>query len=143
MICECYRAEKNFLGEVGTCWGTAERDACSCGGDKSKCDFYPSVRKEEKKPVTNYDSLVRKSPEELAAWISKIAGCCGNDYCGRSCPLHTLCWSKSNESTLDWLKQEFVIDEVPTIQINQQTSTCIDSEGFERCPNCGVKMKKH
>ena len=51
---------------------------------------------------------------------------------------------------LDWQElylpvhfMEFVIDEVPTIQINQQTSTCIDSEGFERCPNCGAKMEKH
>lgn len=35
MICKCYRAEKNFLGKVGVCWGTQERDACSCGGDKS------------------------------------------------------------------------------------------------------------
>lgn len=23
------------------CWGTKEREACSCGGDESKCDFYP------------------------------------------------------------------------------------------------------
>ena len=69
MICECYRAEKNFLGKVGTCWGTQERDACSCGGDKSKCDFYPNVREEEKKPVSNYDRLISKSPEELADLI--------------------------------------------------------------------------
>ena len=51
---------------------------------------------------------------------------------------------------LDWQElylpvhfMEFVVDEVPTIQINQQTSTCIDSEGFERCPNCGAKVEKH
>lgn len=74
MICECYRSEKNFLGKVGVCWGTAERDACSCGGDKSKCDFYPSVREEEKKPVTNYDRIVSKSPEELAEFMW-IRGC--------------------------------------------------------------------
>ena len=42
----------------------AERDACSCGGDKSKCDFYPTVREEEKKSLTNYDLVVRKTPEE-------------------------------------------------------------------------------
>jgi hypothetical protein len=79
MICKCYRAEKNFLGKVGVCWGTAERDACSCGGDKSKCNFYPNVREEEKKPVTNYDHLISKSPEELAAFQSGLGGCPPND----------------------------------------------------------------
>lgn len=28
----------------GSCWGTKEREPCSCGGDKSKCDFYEHVR---------------------------------------------------------------------------------------------------
>ena len=23
------------------CWGTKECDECSCGGDRTKCDFYP------------------------------------------------------------------------------------------------------
>ena len=43
MICKCYRAEKNFLGKVGICLGTKEREACSCQGDKMKCDFYPKT----------------------------------------------------------------------------------------------------
>jgi hypothetical protein len=30
--------------DVGVCWGTKERDECSCNGDRSKCDFYPEVR---------------------------------------------------------------------------------------------------
>ncbi len=77
MICECYRAENNFLGKVGSCWGTQERDACSCGGDKSKCEFYPSVREEEKKPVTNYDRVHAMNAEELAEFLKG---------CGVSCP---------------------------------------------------------
>lgn len=28
----------------GECWGTKERDQCSCGGYTSKCDFYPEKR---------------------------------------------------------------------------------------------------
>ena len=75
MICKCYRAERNFFGEIGTCWGTSERDACSCGGDRSKCDFYPNVREEEKKPVTNYDSLIRKTLEEMAYFLANIEPC--------------------------------------------------------------------
>ena len=30
--------------EIGVCWGTKECDECRCGGDESKCDFYPEVR---------------------------------------------------------------------------------------------------
>lgn len=31
--------------EVGYCNGTRECDECDCGGDRSKCTFYPEVRK--------------------------------------------------------------------------------------------------
>lgn len=26
------------------CWGTKEREQCSCNGDESKCNFYPEKR---------------------------------------------------------------------------------------------------
>ena len=29
---------------VGVCWGTKECEECSCGGDRTNCDFYPEVR---------------------------------------------------------------------------------------------------
>lgn len=35
-ICHCFRNE--FGRDV--CYGTKEREQCSCGGDKDKCDFY-------------------------------------------------------------------------------------------------------
>lgn len=44
MSCKCYHADKNFLGKIGVCWGTKECEACSCGGDETKCDFYDYVR---------------------------------------------------------------------------------------------------
>ncbi len=100
MICECYRADRNFLGEVGVCWGTAERDACSCGGDKSKCDFYPSVREKGKKPQTNADRIRGYTDEELAELIANYAGCA-------HCPgYHVPCDNRCKEHWLDWLKQE-------------------------------------
>lgn len=34
--------------EVGECWGTKEREECSCGGDRTRCDFYPEVREKAK-----------------------------------------------------------------------------------------------
>lgn len=35
--------------EVGECWGTKECDQCSCGGDRTRCDFYPEVREQTKR----------------------------------------------------------------------------------------------
>lgn len=43
------------------------------------------------KPITNYDRLIRKTPEELAGWLSRPPGT----------------WVyKSKTEWLDWLKQE-------------------------------------
>ena len=60
--CDCYCEEKTpklvniLLGmpkmidvTVCKCNGTRERDECSCGGDRTKCDFYPEVRKKAKR----------------------------------------------------------------------------------------------
>ena len=30
--------------QADRCWGTRECDPCSCGGDETKCDFYPEKR---------------------------------------------------------------------------------------------------
>lgn len=39
--CDCYESGHWYLGDdAGTCNGTKEREACNCGGDKSKCDYY-------------------------------------------------------------------------------------------------------
>lgn len=39
-VCFCYHTE---CGR-SECWGTMESERCTCGGDESKCDFYPSTR---------------------------------------------------------------------------------------------------
>ena len=49
--CDSYRRYIDCLGEsFGRCLGTKEIEACDCGGDESKCDFYPERRKKSKKP---------------------------------------------------------------------------------------------
>lgn len=45
VLCHCYCNETNWLGYKGKCYGTKEIEPCNCGGDKTKCDFYESVRK--------------------------------------------------------------------------------------------------
>ncbi len=37
-VCACY------IAETERCSGTQEVDVCNCGGDRSKCDFYPEKR---------------------------------------------------------------------------------------------------
>ena len=47
--CNCYnvRIDRIYGNETkyGVCLGTKEVDRCNCGGDESKCDFYPEKRK--------------------------------------------------------------------------------------------------
>lgn len=44
----------------GKCNGTKEQDECSCGGDRTKCDFYPEVRK----------TALNESNCQFGEWIS-------------------------------------------------------------------------
>lgn len=45
--------------EVGVCYDTKECDECRCGGDETKCDFYPEKRK--KKPTRVKVRVVKTS----------------------------------------------------------------------------------
>nr|DAK83711.1 MAG TPA: hypothetical protein [Caudoviricetes sp.] len=53
--CECYHTRERtvydpytqslkFAEIEGECWGTNERDICSCKGDECQCDFYPHIK---------------------------------------------------------------------------------------------------
>ena len=79
--CDCYcegeRFEYNSIIMKGVmnpynyCNGTKERDECSCGGDRTKCDFYPEVREKAKKEpkgnsIKAYE-LLNKFKENLFA----------------------------------------------------------------------------
>ena len=80
--------------EVGVCWGTKECDECDCGGNETKCDFYPHVRekakKETKEVITNGGYIRSKDNKELAKFlmsnwfIEELCQCCEGEYdkCG-------------------------------------------------------------
>ena len=80
--------------EVGVCWGARECDECSCGGDRTKCDFYPEVREKAKKEVekitTNADWIRTRTDEELA------------DFLVYKLPENICDWP---DLMLEWLKQ--------------------------------------
>lgn len=62
------------------------------------------------KPMTNYDLLISKTPEELAEWLVAIINHAESDNCGKSCPLYSYC-IESNGGMLDWLKAPVEVDE--------------------------------
>ena len=45
--CSCYHEEHNRP----ECYGTKERESCSCCGDETKCNFYPYKREEAQKKL--------------------------------------------------------------------------------------------
>lgn len=87
--CDCYRIEskREYTYNptirdldrhditVGVCWGTKEIDECSCGGDRTKCDFYPEVREkaiqEENSLIVTYDHC---SPDAPTLCIARKEG---------------------------------------------------------------------
>lgn len=68
--CECYhlRTYKSVNGERDflkhECWGTKERDECSCEGSRLRCDFYPEVRKKASEEVSSAQNRITKKTWE-------------------------------------------------------------------------------
>lgn len=90
MLCDCYRVRNEIKGwidqdtpieeQVTRCFGTREADICTCGGDESKCNFYPSVRaraikekQENPETVKTLLDKVRQSVKslDLSSWLSE------------------------------------------------------------------------
>ena len=69
MVCDSYAT---YSGE-SRCLGTKEIDRCNCGGDESKCDFYPEKRKAAEKKM-NTAEMWLKAQED-----GKIYECINGD----------------------------------------------------------------
>lgn len=96
--------------EVGICWGTKECDECNCGGDETKCDFYPKVR-EKANSISHADYIRSADDKNLAEILVDIGWDC--TFCseherlenepllrGEKCDDHCI------EHCLEWLKQK-------------------------------------
>lgn len=98
-ICLCYHDEQNFLHERGVCYGTKEKEPCSCGGNPVKCDFYEEVR-EAYIHRSNADHIRAMTDEELSEWLTEYGVCEELPmFCEDKKGNCHVCW-------LDWLKQE-------------------------------------
>ena len=84
--CDCYRLEPErhyFVDKydapiyeninVSRCLGTKERDVCDCGGDRSKCSFYESVREKASEKEKNL-STTKNVLEEIEDLIGEHWG---------------------------------------------------------------------
>lgn len=129
--CDCYREEYEISGWLGPyeqirklrkrCTGTRECDECSCGGDRTKCDFYPEVREkaknEPKKIKTNSEYLRAMTDDELADFFygspeeefgicyycRNFGGASSSEPCKTT---HGYCEGEAkNEAFKKWLKQ--------------------------------------
>ena len=68
MVCDSYTTHS---GE-SRCLGTKEVETCSCGGDESKCDFYPEKRKKAEK-LLNTAEMWLKAQEDGKIYYSEKA----------------------------------------------------------------------
>ena len=84
--CDCYEVVKKLRYtyhpltgkpmahdvDVGVCRGTKEIDECSCGGDRTKCDFYPEVRAKAKGEINKTEALAenKRIKENLKHYLN-------------------------------------------------------------------------
>ena len=84
--CNCYEERSICIytnppryDHYGVCLGTKEVDRCSCGGDESKCNFYPEKRKAAQKMLSTAEMWL-KAQEDGKMYInndvlySKVCG---------------------------------------------------------------------
>ena len=94
MVCDSYTT---YYGE-SRCLGTKEVDRCNCGGDESKCDFYPEKRKAAEKTL-NTAEMWLKAQKDGKTYIVKQQTLCYSKQRGL---FHaTNCHSNFNNFTLD------------------------------------------
>ena len=58
----------------GICLGTKEVDYCSCGGDRSKCDFYENVRQDARVEGRCSDITTQQALAEIERLIGGYWG---------------------------------------------------------------------
>src|SRR5574344_1019717 len=78
--CECYYSRNVY----SVCLGAKELERCYCGGDKSKCDFYPEKRKAAMKPM-NTAEMWLKAQEDGKTYVVEQKALCYSKERGLFC----------------------------------------------------------
>lgn len=65
--CNCYREYMSVGFDTGRarCFGTRECDPCTCGGDESKCNFYPEKRENANKNQNETEVCTKQEKRKL------------------------------------------------------------------------------
>ena len=96
--CECYNIDNDGLGGfISRCNGTKEREECQCGGDESKCDFYPEKR--EKISMDAVEYLRQKT--RMCEYEGSVKKDCEN------CPFFLILITPNHKSSCDDIDSEY------------------------------------
>lgn len=68
----CYSSCPPKFRTYGICYGTRECEECNCGGDESKCTFYPEKRKKAEKTMNTAEMWIN-AQEDGETYVSKNA----------------------------------------------------------------------
>lgn len=105
--CNCYMQH----GMKYLCYGTKEMEECSCGGDESKCNFYPEKGAKEEnrmRPIDAMETVIRISkrvtplirqgchPQRVYSEILQVIAQaptldCSREVLCKDCHFHTPC----------------------------------------------------
>lgn len=82
MICDCYKIRNEIQGwidqdtpieEVVTrCSGTRHFEICTCNGDETKCNFYPSIKTRAIKEKQENPETVKKLLTEVRQAVKSL-----------------------------------------------------------------------
>lgn len=127
--CNCY-VEETYLTydnvlrtpnykTVSRCYGTKEREACSCGGNEAKCNFYPKKRAaaQARKATDEFKANRKYTYEETREQF--LLALNSNAYLN-------MCESSDMENVMNALDKQ-----VPKKPIGD-----LHSVPHYRCPNC-------
>lgn len=116
MKCDCYHADKNYLGRIGVCWGTKEMEPCSCGGDKSKCDFYPELRERSLTIMDKSCPLLKNCDCKTAA-------------CRASLPDESCYWYRWFKQRINEVEDHLSLDEIEKTEKDKLVEQTMENFG--------------
>lgn len=82
--CNCYHEDYG----KSECWGTKERDVCSCGGDETKCNVYPKLMTTAQVIESMKHSKEKNTFMTITEYRKKNPDC---KYCKHRIPPFSIC----------------------------------------------------